>query len=226
MGEKVSISLVNAKRHLICLASSCMFVAMTIAPALAQSTGYTKLNVKSRVQLEVPDDWAISDAEHRRRIKEFAEKVTGIPTQHTASLSVQSFPAPSRMFVRVSFLKLEPPISQADVRKEVQTDRQQVIRDLAGMWKEESPVMWAGLAKNGVREVGRATFAVETLGGQTALVIRYGRTSTVNPAETMRVAQYHIPLGDEKALISLSYIDGDKGAMTAHDRLKTSFVIR
>lgn len=222
----MSIILVNAKQLLVCLASSCMLVAVTIAPALAQSPGYTKLNVKSRVQLEIPDDWTISDAEHRKRIKEFAEKVTGIPTQHTASLSVQSFPAPSRMFVRVSFLKLDPPISQADVRKEVQTDRQHVIRDVADMWKEESPVMWAGLAKNGIKEVGRATFAVEALGGQTALVIRYGRTSTVNPAETMRVAQYHIPLGDEKALISLSYIDGDKDAMTAHDRLKTSIIIR
>lgn len=42
----------------------------------------------------------------------------------------------------------------------------------------------------------------------------------------MRVAQYHIPLGDEKALITLSYIDGDKGAMTAHDRLKNGITIR
>lgn len=226
MGEAVSIGSIDAKRIVICLASSCMLAAIAVAPAMAQSPGFTKLNVKNRVQLEIPDDWTIDDAEHRKRVNEFAEKVTGIAIHHTASLSVQSFPVPSRMFVRVSFLKLEPPISQADVRKEVKTNRQQVIRDLADMWKEESPVMWAGLAKNGVREVGRATFAVEAVGGQTALVVRYGRTSTVNAAETMRVAQYHIPLGDEKALITLSYIDGDKGAITAHDRLKTSIVIR
>ena len=86
--------------------------------------------------------------------------------------------------------------------------------------------MWAGLAKSGIEEVGRASFAVEIVGGQTALVIRYGRTSTVKRVETMRVAQYHIPLGDEKALIPLSYIDGDKGATAAHDRLKTSLIIR
>lgn len=222
----MSTRLMSAKRILVCLSSSCMLAAVAMAPAVAQSPGYTKLNVKNRVQLEIPDDWTINDAEHRKRVKEFGEKVTGISTQHTASLSVQSFPVPSRMYVRVSFLKLEPSISQADVRKEVQTDRQQVIRDVADMWKEESPVMWAGLARNGVKEVGRATFAVEAFGGQTALVVRYGRTSTVNPAETMRVAQYHIPLGEEKALITLSHIDGDKGAMTAHDRLKTSIVIR
>ena len=86
--------------------------------------------------------------------------------------------------------------------------------------------MWTGLAKSGVKEVGRATFAVEALGGQTALVIRYGRTSTVNPAETLRVAQYHVLLGDEKAMINLSYIDGDKGATVVHDRLKNSIAIR
>ena len=220
------IELVSAKRIITCLVISCVTAAVAVAPAIAQSPGYTKLNVKNRVQLEIPVDWTINDAEHRKRVKEFGEKVTGNATQHTASLSVQSFPVPSRVFVRASFLKLEPPISQADVRKEVQADRPQVIRGLADMWKEESPVMWAGLAKSGIKEVGRPTFAVESIGGQTALVVRYGRTSTVNPAETMRVAQYHIPLGNEKALITLSYIDGDKDAITAHDRLKMNIVIR
>src|SRR3546814_9559428 len=59
--------------------------------------------------------------------------------------------------------------------------------------------MWAGMAKYGMKEVGRPSFAVEPIGGQTALIIRYGRTSSVNSAETMRVAQYHVPLGAEKA---------------------------
>jgi hypothetical protein len=77
-----------------------------------------------------------------------------------------------------------------------------------------------------VKEVGHPSFAVEQLGGHTALVIRYGRTSTMNPAETMKVAQYHVPLGTEKALITLSYIDSDQGAIADHDRLKKSIVIR
>lgn len=222
------MSAIFIKTKSIAFCFSCCFILATILPppALAQSPGYIKLNIKDRVQLEIKDDWIINDAEHRKRVKEFSDKLTGIASQHTASLSVHSFPVPSRVFVRVSFLKLDPPISQADVRKEVQADRQQVIRDLAEMWKEESPVMWAALARNGIKEVGRATFGVEAVGGRTALVIRYGRTSSVNSAETMKVAQYHIPLGDEKALITLSYIDGDKDAIAAHDRLKTSIVIR
>ncbi|MEI6117323.1 MAG: hypothetical protein WCP99_22510, partial [Burkholderiales bacterium] len=62
--------------------------------------------------------------------------------------------------------------------------------------------------------------------GQTALVISYGRTSSVNSTETMRVTQYHVPLGTEKALITLSYIEGDQQAIVAHTRLKHSIVIR
>ena len=178
------------------------------------------------MQLEIPSDWTISDAEQRKRVKEFGEKLVGIPTQHTASLAAQSYPAPSRTMVRVSFIPMEPPITQADVRQEVQANKQQVLKDLADTWREEAPTMWAGLAKNGVKEVGRASVAVEPLGGQLALIIRYARTSTANPAETMRVTQYHVPLGAEKALITLSYIESDPQATAAHNRLKNSIVIR
>jgi hypothetical protein len=128
--------------------------------------------------------------------------------------------------IRVSFIQMEPPLSQAEVRQEVQANKQQVLRDLADVWREESPTMWAGLAKIGVKEVGRPHFAVEPIGGQTALIISYGRTSTANPAETMRVTQYHVPLGAEKALITLSYIEGDPQATAAQNRLKSSIVIR
>ena len=203
----------------------CLLSAFAL-PVAAQTAGYTKLNVKGRVQLEIPSDWTISDAEQRKRVKELGEKLVGVPTQHTASLAAQSYPAPSRTMVRVSFIPMEPPITQADVRQEVQTSKQQVLRDLADTWREESPTMWAGLAKNGVKEVGRPRFAVEPIGGQTALIISYGRTSTANPAETMRVTQYHVPLGAEKALITLSHIESDPQAIASHNRLKSSIVIR
>ena len=203
----------------------CLLSAVVL-PVVAQTAGYTKLNVKGRVQLEIPSDWTISDAEQRKRVKELGEKLVGIPILHTASLAAQSYPAPSRTMVRVSFIPLEPAITQADVRQEVQANKQQVLRDLADSWREESPTMWAGLAKNGVKEVGRPSFAAEPIGGQTALIIVYGRTSPANPAETMRVTQYHVPLGAEKALITLSYIEGDQQAIAAHNRLKSSIVIR
>jgi hypothetical protein len=203
----------------------CLLAAVAL-PVVAQTAGYTKLNVKGRVQLEVPSDWAISDAEQRKRVKELGEKARRDSNSDTASLAAQSYPAPSRTMVRVSFIPMEPPLTQTDVRQEVQANKQQVLQDLADVWREESPTMWAGLAKNGVKEVGRPRFAVEPIGGQTALIISYGRTSTANPAETMRVTQYHVPLGAEKALITLSYIEGDPQATAAHNRLKSSIVIR
>ena len=208
-------------------ATLCLCLLPVVAlPVAAQTAGYTKLNVKGRVQLEIPSDWTISDAEQRKRVKELGEKLVGIPALHTASLAAQSYPAPSRTMVRVSFIPMEPAITQADVRQEVLANKQQVLRDLADTWREESPTMWAGLAKNGVKEVGRPSFAVEPIGGQSALIISYGRTSTANPAETMRVTQYHVPLGTEKALITLSYIESDPQAAATHNRLKSSIVIR
>jgi len=53
----------------------CLLASVALSAA-AQTTGYTKLNVKGRVQLEVPSDWTISDAEQRRRVKEFSEKIS------------------------------------------------------------------------------------------------------------------------------------------------------
>jgi len=205
----------------------CFCALATVAlPVAAQPIEYTKLNVKGRVQLEIPSDWAISDAGQRKRVKELGEKLLGTSSQHTASLAAQSYPIPSRAMVRVSFIPMDPPISQGDVRDEVGANKQQVLQDLAEGWNEESPMMWAGLAKNGVKEVGRPRFAVEPIGGQTALVISYGRTSTANPAETMRVTQYHVLLGAEKAMITLSHIEGDPQAIAAHNRLKSSILIR
>lgn len=193
--------------------------------AIGQTAGHTKIDIKGRVQLEIPSDWTISDAEQRKRVKELAEKLVLTPDQHVASMAAKSYPAPSRTMVRVSFIPMEPPITQADVRREVQANKQKVLRDLEHTWHEESRIVWASMAKNGVREVGRPLFAVENFGGQTALIVSYGRTAA-NPSETMRVTQYHVPLGAEKALITLSYIESDPQAKAAHDRLKNSIVIR
>ena len=216
--------MMNIARTISSALCFCLLASVALSVA-AQSAGYTKLNVKGRVQLEVPSDWTISDAKQRKRVKELGEKLIGIPNQHTASLAAQSYPAPPRTMVRVSFIPMEPPLFQADVRQEVQANKQQVLKDLADVWRDESPTMWAGLAKTGVKEVGRPRFAAEPIGGQTAMIISYGRTSTANPAETMRVTQHHVPLDAEKALITISYIEGDPQASAAHNRLKGSIVI-
>ena len=45
----------------------CLLAAVAL-PVVAQTAGYTKLNVKGRVQLEVPGDWTISAAAPRWRV--------------------------------------------------------------------------------------------------------------------------------------------------------------
>ncbi|CAM5788076.1 hypothetical protein [Rhizobacter fulvus] len=216
----------SVTRILTFLASTCVLTSVLNANAVAQSLGYTRLNVRDRVLLEVPENWTIRDAEGRKSVTRLAEKITGVQDQHVASLSAQSSPSAARVSVRASFINLSPPISQSDAREDAKADRNQVVRDLDDLWKAESAPMWVGLAKMGSTEVGRAAAAVEMLGGQLAWVFRYARTSTINPAETMMVAQYHVPMGADKVLITLSYIDKDKAAMAAHDRLKSSIVIR
>ena len=193
---------------------------------LDQVPGYTWLNVKDRVQIEIPSNWTVGSEQYKEGIKQWSEAISGLVGQHKAALSVQSYPIPSRNFVRVSFLPLQPPVSQQEIRDEVATNRQQAINDFSGSWTEGAPAMWAGLAKAGVSQVGQPTFGVEPLGGQTALVIRYGRTVPGNPAVAMRVEQYHVALGAEKALITLSYVDRDSAAVAAYQRIKSSIVIQ
>src|SRR3546814_10553651 len=57
----------------------------------------------------------------------------------------------------------------------VQANKQQVLRDLAEVWREESPTMWAGMAKYRMKEVGRPSFAVEPIGGQRSEERRVGK---------------------------------------------------
>jgi hypothetical protein len=204
---------------------------LTTVLALAlTSTGwcqtYTKLNVKNRVQLEVPSDWTINDSEHRKRIADMASELTGKNDGVLASLSVASYPAPSRMFIRVSFIPMDPPLSQAELLKEMKTNSAVIVREITTMWTQESPAMWAALKTKNIYEVGKASVVLETLGGQNAMVIRYGRTSTANSTETMLVAQYHIPLGAEKALVTFSTIAGDAKIAAASKRVKSTMSIR
>src|SRR3546814_9050618 len=112
--------MMNNSRTIFFALCFCLLAAVAM-PVAAQSAGYTKLNVKGRVQLEVPGDWTISDAEQRRRVKEFSEKMTGVAIDHVASLSVQSYPAPSRVFVRVSFIPMEPPLRSEEHTSELQS---------------------------------------------------------------------------------------------------------
>ena len=211
--------------RLINVVLASIFILIT-SNTFAHSKGYLKLNVKDKVQIEIPEDWTINDAENRKRVRDLAQELTGLEVNHVASLSISSFPSPSRMWVRVSFIRLDPPLSQPDVTKLLRTGETEFLKGLREGWQEEAPAMWAALGRQGVREVGSASVAIEQLGGKTAFVIRYGRTSFGDVTQTVKVAQYHVVLGAEKALITLSYQDGDSQILAAHNRIKNSIAIR
>ena len=121
---------------------------------------------------------------------------------------------------------MDPPLTQMELQRQFNANPSLTLREIADGWNSEAPAMWAALAKAGVREVGKPSFSVEQLGGQVAIVIRYARTSVHNAKETMRVAQYHVLLGPEKALITLSSVENDAEIKTIHDRIKNSITIR
>ena len=58
--------------------------------------GYTWLNVKNRVQIEVPSNWTVGSEQHNEGIKQWGEALSSLVGQHKAALSVQSYPMPSR----------------------------------------------------------------------------------------------------------------------------------
>lgn len=195
--------------------------------ASASNKGYSKINVKGRVQVELPVGWSISDGEQRKRVAELGGALMEKPDVHVAALAAQSYPSPSRTMLRVSLIDLEPPLSQADVKDELQQrGRAVVVQELADWWSEESKAMWANMAKVGVSQVGSPKVGLEQVGGMLAMYISYGRTIPGNRAETMRVTQYHIPMGADKALITFSHIEGDAAAKAAADRIKSSLLVR
>jgi len=203
-----------------------LLVLSLVMVAASDAQTYSHLNVKGRVRLEIPSDWTVSDSEQRKKITEWSEKISGLQNLHVASLSAQSFPAPSKMFVRVSFVKMDYLITQTQLQKEVSINRQGFLREVEDAWNSESPAMWSALSKTGVKAVGKPNFSIEPLGGQMAIVIKYVRTSVGNPNEVVNVAQYQILLGEEKAMITLSVVGSDTSTQVIHDRIKASFSIQ
>jgi hypothetical protein len=187
---------------------------------------YLRINVKGRVQIDVPSDWTISGVDERIQVKDLAESMSGLTDGHVASFAAQSYPAPSKVFVRVAFIPMEPELTQGHVLEAIKLDRKQLLKEMEEAWLLEAPVMWEGLAKIGVTEVGQPSYGIERIGDHLGLSIRYSRTRPNGAAGTMQVTQYHIPLGSEKALITLSSIEGDSEAIVAHNRLKASITIR
>lgn len=189
-------------------------VALTIFTGLAfaQGSNYQRLLVADRVSIEIPKHWQGLDVDQRRNLAAASDvfddssEIRRAPS-HVAALAVFASPSPAGASVRVSMIPTEP-VTQGDLRQALSEDRAGTMAELRSVFRQEMTDLPAQLQEHGLRMLGTETVEVASIGGQTAIAVSYRRTS-LNTDSPFRVMQYHVPLGAEKALITLSFREAD-----------------
>jgi hypothetical protein len=111
-------------------------------------------------------------------------------------------------------------------RQEIKSDRTGVLRELASAFKEDMDAVRNGMEKQGLQVLGQEKVGIDSIGGLTAFTLTYRRTSSVGPSP-FAVTQYHVPVGKEKILITLSYREADRRLFgLILDRVKRSVTIK
>lgn len=215
------------------LLSIAMTFVISLAAAsvvFAQESQFRRVSVGGRVSIEVPAHWHVRDLDERKNIAAAGEVLTdGVGNKnqpmHVSALSVVSRPAPVGAIIRVSFVPTEE-FSQASLLKEIQLDRTAVLQEVTSAFKEEFDQLRKVMAKQGLSILGQEKVGIETIGGLTAFTFSYRRTSD-NGQSPFTVIQYHVPVGKEKILITLSYRESDGRLFgLILDRVKRSVVIQ
>ena len=207
-----------------------VLVAVCCIPlSLAQTLQYRVVEVGNRVSITVPAHWRVKDASERQNIAASADALidpSGKASEpmHVSSLSVVSTPEPPQAIIRVSFVA--EPGSQAELKQELAGGKERAVAEIASVWREDSKTLAAAMAKQGMRYLGNERFDFQPLGSKTAVVISYRRTSARDGSPYL-VTQYHVPMGTDKVLITLSL--QESSALLVQpilDRVKNSIVIR
>jgi hypothetical protein len=197
--------------------------------AIGQTMQYRVIEVGNRVSLTVPGHWRIRDASERQNIAASADALlnpTGRPSEpmHVSSLSVVSAPEPPQAIIRVSFVADTG--SQADLQRDLARGRADAIAELATGWKEEAKALAEVLTKQGMRYLGNERFDFQPIGSKMAIVISYRRTSARGGSPFV-VTQYHVPMGADKVLVTLSLQESSAAPLgPILERVKNSIVIR
>ena len=129
------------RRHAMltrCLAILAFALFSFQLPVRSQTLEYSTIDVNGRVTIVVPRHWHVRDAAERKNIAAGADAAlnpSGKPSEpmHVSSLSVVSTPEPVRAIIRVSFV--QEPGTQADLNREVEANRNQVLADLKASWE-------------------------------------------------------------------------------------------
>ena len=199
-----------------CIASIAVvfFISLTAGSGInAQESQFRRINVGSRVSIEVPSHWHVRDLEEKKNISAATEAMLesggkkGEPI-HVSALSVVSKPEPVGAIIRVTFVPLDENISQASLVREIQSDRAGILREVSVAFKDDMDALKNVMKKQGMEILGQEKIAIDTMGGLTAFTLTYRRTSALGQSPFI-VTQYHILVGKEKVLITLSYRESD-----------------
>ena len=208
-----------------------VFIPLTIVSnVIAQDSQFRRMIVGDRVTIEVPAHWHSRDINERKNISAAGEVLTeGIgranEPNHVSALSVVSRPEPIGAIIRVSFIPIDE-LTQPVINRKIQSDRVGMLEEIAGAFKEEIDALRKGMAKQGLQILGQEKVGIDTIGGLTAFTVTYRRTSPVGPSPFI-VTQYHVPVGTEKVLITLSYRESDERLFgLILDRVKRSVSIK
>lgn len=201
-----------------------------VSSVIAQESLFRRMSVGSRVSIEVPAHWHVRDIDERRNISAAGEVLTeGLGKKnepnHVSALSVVSRPEPVGAIIRVSFIPIDD-LSQASLVREIQSDRARVLREIGSAFREDIDALRKSMEKQGMQILGQEKVSIDTIGGLTALTLAYRRTSAIGTSP-FTVTQYHVPVGKEKVLITLSYRESDGGLFgLILDRVKRSVTIK
>ena len=216
--------------HLFSISTAFILSLATVSEVIAQESQFRRISVGSRVTIEVPAHWHVRDLDERRNISAAGEVLTeGLGKKnepnHVSALSVVSRPEPVGAIIRISFIPIDD-LSQAALKHEIQADRSGILREIAGAFKEDMDALRKGMEKQGLQILGQERVGIDTIGGLTAFTLMYRRTSAVGPSP-FTVTQYHVPVGTEKVLITLSYRESDGRLFgLILDRVKRSVTIK
>ena len=188
------------------------FLAVVIAfstwASYAQQPNYQRVVVAKRVALDIPVHWQVLDIDQRRNLAAASErfgKNNGAPQQpaHVAALAINATPHPPGAMVRVSVIPTES-LTQSDLTRALQSDHIGTMKELSSVFKKELSDMAVQMQKQGLRIIGQEKVGIENIGGKVAISVTYRRTPAIGDS-SFQVTQYHVPLGNEKIIITLSY---------------------
>lgn len=201
--------------------------ALSFSAYAENTSSYSKVVVANRVSISIPTHWKTLDESTRKNISAAAEALLDDPSEvtHVPALAVTSLPSPPGGIVRVSLIDGDG-LTQAELINASKTDPAGTLKELSAQGDAMLATASRQLEPAGIKVLSKANTTLENIGGKFAIAVRYRRTSTI-AGESFTVCQYHIPLGDKKVIITLSYREQDALIYKSIiNRVRSSITIR